>query len=411
MSAIGKGALSYRKVDTKQDKSSAFGVKKLIFAHQFSGAGITDVDLLALTTPPDLTLLGFTNPNLNEAAEARLFLNRESIRVISSVKGVLMDYISYDVISNTKIRLKNGAESTNSDEILFIHVEPANFSGAMSVDGVAIISTGTIAIGFTDFIVGEPFEVNKYSSTQIGDVLVFRDGVLQTRCVGNLLTGDGNYIEVLPSSGLLSNIIRLKNPVSGADANIVVVSNGLRVERPTAAVLSRFETLAGQLDIVIEDLAAATGNLTTRYQSAPNNVDLKVFGDLVKSILLDGICDAVVGSAAQVSAGLAHFTSIQSAINNAASGDRILVLQGTYTENITVDKKIFLEGKGHQSVVNGTLTMTSNSDYSIIKWLRFGGNITLNVGADGIFLRECWQATGLTITNSGTANSLLVIQE
>lgn len=411
MSAIGKGTLSYRKIDTKQDKSLALGVKKLVFAHQFSGSGITDVDLLSLTTPPDLTTLGFTNPNLADTADANLLLNRESIRVVSSLKGVLMDYISYDVISNTKIRLKNGAESTNNTEILFIHVEPANYNGAISVDGVAIVSTGTVAVGLTDFVVGEPFEVNKYSSQQIGDVMVFRDGVLQMRCVGNLLAGDGNYIEVLPAAGLLSNTIRFKDPVILNPANVVVVSNGLRVERPTAAVLSKFETLAGQLDVVIEDLAAATGNPTTRYQAAPNNVDLMMFGELVKSLILEGIYDAVVGSSAQVTAGLAHFTSVQTAIDNASTGDRILVLQGTYAESVTIDKKIFLEGKGHGTVISGTLTMASNSDFSMIKWMKFGGNITLNAGADGIFLRECWHATGTTVTDNGSGNSILVIEE
>lgn len=411
MSVIGKGTLSYRKIDTKQDKSLALGVKKLVFAHQFSGAGITDVDLLSLTTPPDLTTLGFVNPNLAESAEARLLLNRESIRVVSSLKGVLMDYISYDVISNTKIRLKNGAESTNSDEILFIHVEPANYNGAISVDGTTIISTGTVAVGLTDFVVGEPFEVNKYSTTQLGDVLVFRDGVLQMRCVGNTLAGAGNYIEVLPVAGLLSNTIRLKDPVVGTDANIVVVSNGLRVERPTAAVLSKFETLAGQMDIVIEDLAAATGNPTTRYQTAPNSVDLKMFGELLKSLITDGIYDAVVGSAAQVAAGLAQFTSLQTAINTVSAGDKILLLQGTYAENITVSKKVMIEGKGHGSYINGTLTFDANSDYSLVKWLKVSGNITLQAGADGIFLRECWQATGSSVTDNGLANSVLVIEE
>lgn len=121
--------------------------------------------------------------------------------------------------------------------------------------------------------------------------------------------------------------------------------------------------------------------------------------------------DAIVGSASQVTNGLATHSSVSQAITDTADGGSILVLPGNYIENVTISKKLYIFGKGHTSNINGTVTFTSNSDYSIVKHLRIGDNITLNAGADGIFLREFFLANGKTVTDNGTANSIGYIQE
>lgn len=123
--------------------------------------------------------------------------------------------------------------------------------------------------------------------------------------------------------------------------------------------------------------------------------------------------DAVVGLAADVTNGRADYSSIQSAITavTANGGSRILVLPGTYTENVSLSAKMNIRGVGSVSYLNGTFTLASGASLSMIKWIRFGDNITINSGVNNCFLRECWQITGKTITNSGTNNSILLIQE
>ena len=136
-----------------------------------------------------------------------------------------------------------------------------------------------------------------------------------------------------------------------------------------------------------------------------------MFGEKVNAILTDVFSDIIVGPASYVSGGYATHTTVQGAIDSASTGQKITVLEGTYVENLTINKKVMIEGKGHGSFVNGTITFGNASDYSLVKWIKIGGNVTLSAGADGIFLRECWQTTGATVTDNGAGNSILVIEE
>jgi hypothetical protein len=119
--------------------------------------------------------------------------------------------------------------------------------------------------------------------------------------------------------------------------------------------------------------------------------------------------DSIVGSSAQVTAGLATHSTVASGIASLSSGGSILILPGTYNENITLTQKVFLQGKGNISNINGTLTMNAGSDLSIIKCVRFGDNVTLN--SNGSFFRENFLASGKTVTDAGTANSVSYVQE
>lgn len=409
MPNVGKNTISSKILSTTTDKSSNTSWKTLVFAHKFTSAGLTDIDLTNLTVPTEMSLIGFVPSDLVDLQKANMYFCRNNIRLVSSSKGVLQDWVAYNVVSNTLIRLLAGHES-EVGEIITGYVVPVQLNGLMAVDATAVIQTGTLAAGSTDIVVGDSFTYNKYSNYQIGDVMLFIDGEQQFRNIGNISTGEGNYYEVSPASGYLSKILRL-NIAPGTIVNYAVVSTGLVAERPTASVLAKWESLAGQMDQVIQDLAQTLGNPISRYQTVANTPDLAVFGNLVKSFISGVHYDAVVGSAVQFAALQCTHTSIQAAHDAVAAGSKILVLQGTYVENLSISKKILIEGKGHSSYVSGTLTMTSSSDYSCIKNLRFGDNITLNSGADGIFLRECWLVNGKTLTDNGSGNSILVIGE
>ena len=408
MSTIGKKDISYRRKDRATDRVLSVGFEPIVFAHEFASAGQTDIDLTALSVPGDMT--GFVNPSLAKLLGAHIYAYPNRVELVSSSKGKLMSYLSYDIVSNTVIRLKDGLES-DIGEVIIGTITPVPIQGVPIADAKQIVQTGTLAIGATDFLVNEYFEVNKYSDQQMGDVVVIRDGLIQMRNAGNAVSGQGNYYEVPPVAGRLSNTIRFNLAPTTAAANIVVVSNGLKSERPQEGSLARVESLAAQMDIVVQDLAVTTGNPVTRYQAAPNNVDTLMFGEKVNAILTDVFSDIIVGPQAYVDGGYATHTTVQGAIDSASSGQKITVLEGTYTENLTINKKVMIEGKGHGSFVNGTVSFGGGADYSLVKWIKIGGNITFSFGADGIFLRECWTSTGVTVTDLGAANSLLVIQE
>lgn len=399
MSTVGKASIGMKKVDKRTDRQIALGHKKLVFAHKFASAGLTEIDLMSLTVPTEMSSLGFQNPSSAELADAKMMFLRANLRLVSSVNGLLIDYIAYDVISNTKIRLKSSFVSALNEIIVGV-LEPVNFTGMIGVDAYAITQTGVVS--GTDIMVGEPFVLNKNSAQQVGDVLLFIDGLLQIRNVGNSVSGIGNYYEVPPSAGGLSNVLRLNSPPV-SPVNYAVVSNGLMAERPTAGVLAKIESLSAAVDIMIDDLALVTGNPTSKYQAAPSNVDLKMFGQRVAGYISGGLYDAVVGSSDQVDAGLATHTSIQSAHDAVAVGGKILILQGTYTGSVSLSKKVMLEGKGHGSTINGTVTISA--DYCLVRALRFADNVTISSGADANFIRECWIATTKTVTDNGTGNS------
>lgn len=120
---------------------------------------------------------------------------------------------------------------------------------------------------------------------------------------------------------------------------------------------------------------------------------------------------AIVGSSAQVTAGDAQYSSIQAAVTAAPAGQKIVILSGSYTENVTISKKITIEGQGHTTYLNGNLTFDGSSDYSLLRGIKIGGNLSLSSGADGIFITETWLGSSSVLSNSGSGNSLNIIQE
>ena len=88
--------------------------------------------------------------------------------------------------------------------------------------------------------------------------------------------------------------------------------------------------------------------------------------------------------------GPADFHTIQEAVNNATSGDIIYVYNGTYYENIVVDKSVSLVGEDRDSTIidgNGTGTVISITAHNVnIKGFTIKGSGTLPSNS-GIFAR------------------------
>lgn len=118
---------------------------------------------------------------------------------------------------------------------------------------------------------------------------------------------------------------------------------------------------------------------------------------------LEPLYDAIVDAAS----GGTH-TTIQAAINAVSSGDRILIVPATYTETITHNKTLVIDGKSHGVIIDGTYTITTE-DFSAISLVKFNDDVTINT--DKNFLFRCWIASGKTITDNGTDNAIIAIEE
>lgn len=228
--------------------------------------------------------------------------------------------------------------------------------------GTEINCTVATPAGFTEVTTSWSFVPAINPGRTVGQLRVYVDGLQIPRFVAGS-TADAYYTEVVDSSGIY-RMIRFHTDLSLS---------------PVSIEIHRSEG-------IVDSSSSNSTRISTLYE-------------------------IIVGSAAQVTAGTANYSDIQSAINAATAGQRIVVLQGTYSGNISVDRKLFIEGRGHTTVISGTLTFTSTSDFSLVKNLRVTSTITFNSGADGIFMTDCWQATAQTITDNGSGNQIVVIQE
>ena len=80
----GGTALSYRKQDLRNQKTSAVGFSKLSFSHKAT-QGDTGINLLSLTMPPELAFNGILNPSGSELLNANLLVYKNNITLVSSV--------------------------------------------------------------------------------------------------------------------------------------------------------------------------------------------------------------------------------------------------------------------------------------------------------------------------------------
>lgn len=287
MSVIGTGSLSLRKSDTLQSKKGAIGFTQLVAAHQAS-AGDTGFNLNNLTAPPDMVAVGFVQPPLEQISSAKMLFNRKNLKLISSEKGELIDFLSYFVTTNNQIVFNSWTASDG--EIFTIIINNAPVTGMRTVDASPLNATGTLTAGQADFAVGVPYEVGKYPNYQVGAVLVFVDGRLQFRNVGNATaspSADGNYEEVNPGGGL-GVIIRFNQAFPG-DVPVTVISNGLLVHQPIDSQMAVLEKLSGTVDSLVATTAVLAGVPETNFQANPSNVDLKAFGDRMLGLEEPGV--------------------------------------------------------------------------------------------------------------------------
>lgn len=141
------------------------------------------------------------------------------------------------------------------------------------------------------------------------------------------------------------------------------------------------------------------------YVSQTNNNLNNAVTDVVNWKTQNGaasVYDAVVGSAAQVTAGRATHSTWASAIAAVAAGSRICILSGSWTENVTLTKRLKIEGAGYDSFLNGTFTAASSSDSSTLEDFRTAGLITINTGVSYVSMIGCRSAVDVVDNGTGS---------
>ena len=248
MSLTGTSSLSLRKSDLTSDKSAGAYIK-VQFAHKASGSE-TGINLTSLTTP-SAEMPGFVQPSQAQLAAGQILFNQKNLVLTSSLRGVLVPYMSYVVASSTQINFTDSFGTALPGEIFVGTIDGTSRDGVNLPATSQIVVTGTLAANTTDFNVGTPFVTNANPSTQLGAVLVYLDGQLMLRNTSNATAGvsaDGNYQEVDSGSGY-SSVIRFNQVDILNNRIVMVVSNGTMVEQPSGSIKATVETLAGQQDL------------------------------------------------------------------------------------------------------------------------------------------------------------------
>jgi hypothetical protein len=119
----------------------------------------------------------------------------------------------------------------------------------------------------------------------------------------------------------------------------------------------------------------------------------------------------IVGSTSDVTNRTATHDSLQAAISGAVDGYQILVLSSYNTvESITHNKRLNIIGMGNATQIYGTYTLSAGSSNSMIKFLRFTDNLTINNTSNNNIVTDCWIASGKTVTdNNLSPNNLISI--
>ncbi len=204
--------------------------------------------------------------------------------------------------------------------------------------------------------------------------------------------------------------------------NSGTASQNIRLHRGAAGVLQLVSgadtTAEGTLSTAINQLSSRLENYTTGARPAAGNAGRVIWDtDLSAKVTDSGSAwfveatgatlvryDAIVGSAAQVTAGSATHSTWASAIAAVSAGDTIYALEGTWTENVSVDKQLNIIGSGYGTNITGSLTFTSAADRSNFRNAQFSNSVTINSGANLIKVSEVWLASGKTFVDNGTGN-------
>lgn len=239
-----------------------------------------------------------------------------------------------------------------------------------------------------------------------------------------------NQIKFSDGTSITNVLLNNTKCIFGTNAT---ANNNIRFHRGASGVLQFVQggdtTAEGTLSTSLNQISAKLENYVDASKPAFGNAGRLIWVSDVGALKVDtgtawttlasstaadrllAMYDAVVGSAGQVASGVATHSSINTAIGALSAGNSLFILEGTYTENVSLDKQLKVRGEGKGSIISGTWTCTTGADQADIQSLKITDNITFNSGATGIFMTFVHQATGKTLTDNGTDNYILIYRE
>ncbi|NBC07387.1 MAG: hypothetical protein GVY26_09360, partial [Bacteroidetes bacterium] len=215
------------------------------------------------------------------------------------------------------------------------------------------------------------------SGATVNDNVIENIGELSTAfAFGVVVRGTGNH-SVTPSSVTVQN-----NSISDISSNPATIFKGvgLELEAGTATFVNN---TVNNAELLLED---KTMTLSAATISSNNSFDKGAYS----------------------SGGNIVFASLQDAIDAASSGDDIIVLDGTYNENININKPLTLEsinGASSTSIVGsdvalGTVTLPSGSSGITIDGFTIVGYDGANPGLEKAAVYLQGAQTNITIQNN-----------
>lgn len=285
-SIFGKEDIGYRKKRVAET-SQGFAIPSIIrFAHKFVG-GETSFSLLNLSAPAEMS--GFMNPSPSVMAGAGIATNSSALRLYISSGGRMVEFDSYKCLGTTIQFLGALSAGIPQNTVIFGEIASVAASPIVVGDGRFIRKSYSLALATTSLSLGFTYKVgvNLGSSDQIGDIKVYRNGVLQMRNVGNATAGvsaDGNFQEIDAGNGYGTLIVFNTPPVGQADA--IMVEMGYQIASGQLQIWSELERLQGGLLAIAQDAALGFGQPLSNYLSTnATELDRRAFGDSVTSAL------------------------------------------------------------------------------------------------------------------------------
>ena len=125
--------------------------------------------------------------------------------------------------------------------------------------------------------------------------------------------------------------------------------------------------------------------------------------------------ELIVGSEAQVTSGKATHSKLSDAISDANAGDTIYILElsSAITEGapITLNKRVNIVGNGNGSIISDNFIMATTASKSLIKYVKFGQNFTVNANCNNVIVTDCWASSTSVYSDEGTNNLITILQE
>lgn len=182
--------------------------------------------------------------------------------------------------------------------------------------------------------------------------------------------------------------------------------NGQVIPRYLAGVTqgAYYKELNGNEIELDSDYSTYNSSLFIRRVAGPTDVDTSLLGTISRQINFS----AVVGTPTDLAANVATHTDLQSAINDVNAGEKIKVLPGTFAGAVNVNKRVYIEGSGYDTNINGAVTFSTSFCY--VKEFRFGDSLTLDGASKGNIVAYCWQDPAETFSDTGVANSVSLVK-